>query len=428
MLVMFTGLNYSTNFFEHPVFKHMIHYMTTIGVGDAWVGNELRIVKRNDIPFQLHALTLPEKTFFSSEDVAEMGRNTNAIYPLSKIKALAAVAAGPFRFGGRFFAALGNALFGKRESFRNRIVSIWHFAAACHWAATMRDKPVSHIHSQWIHSGGTVAMYGAWLLGKPFSFTGHAADLFRNRVALHDKIRRAEFIVCISEFHRQFYLENGARPEQLIVVYCGIDTGHFTPNRRTRAAGEPFKILSSGRLVDKKGFDVLIQACAILKERGFAYECTIGGSGPIEAELRAQIADAGLNNEITLTGEAIKQEDIPTFMGSGDVYCLPCVWAKDNDVDGLPQMLMEAMACGLPAVSTRLVGIPDLVKDGETGLLVEPHDAEALADALMQLEANPKDATRMADAGRIHLTETFDIYTCLEPLMNKYRSALETRT
>ncbi len=403
----------------------MIHYMTTIGVGDAWVGNELRIVKRAGIPVRLHALNRPERTFFSSGDIAEMGRETQALYPLPKMRVVADLLAAPLRFRARFFAALWNALTGPRESGRVRVVTLWHFIVACHWAGQLRHEAVSHIHSQWIHSGGSVAMYGAWLLGKPFSFTGHAADLFRNRAALDDKIARADFIVCISEFHRSFYLEHGARAEQLIVVYCGIDPAHFTPNRRLRPDGAPWHILSSGRLVAKKGFPVLIGACRILKERGLYFRCTIGGSGPDEAMLRQVISDAGLEDVITLTGEALKQEDIPTFMAAGDVYCLPCVWAADNDVDGLPQMLMEAMACGLPVVSTQLVGIPDLVREGETGVLVDPEDAPALADAMMRLEANPALATQLAEDGRALVVEKFDINTCLEPLLSRYRDALE---
>jgi glycosyltransferase involved in cell wall biosynthesis len=404
----------------------MIHYMTTQGVGDAWVGNELRVVQAAGIPFALHALMRPGATYFTSPDIAALNEGTNYLYPLSRLAVAKAVLAGPARFGGRFFTALGEALTGPRESLRNRGVGLWHFAVACHWAGQLQDKDVSHIHSQWIHSGGTVAMYGAWLLGRSFSFTGHAADLFRNRQALATKIRRANFIICISEFHRQFYLENGARPEQLRIAYCGIDTSHFTPRRRKRDRGQPWHILSSGRLVEKKGFADLIRACAILRDRGLAFRCTIAGSGPDEADLRAQIAAAGLDDLVVLTGQALKQEDIPDFMATGDVYALPCVWASDNDVDGLPQMLMEAMACGLPAVSTRLVGIPDLIRDGETGLLVEPNDPQALADALMRLEADENLADDLSRAGYRHLVDKFDLDRCLDPLLEEFRARLET--
>lgn len=403
----------------------MIHYMTTQGVGDAWVGNELRIVKAAGLPVRLHALNRPKSTYFTAADIDELNQQTRYIYPVSPFVVFWAVLMAPFRFGGRSFAALSNALFGKRESFRIRLTGLWHFAVACHWAARLRTEKVDHIHSQWIHSAGTVAMFGAWLLDRPFSFTGHAADLFRNRAALHDKIARAAFIICISEFHRQFYLENGARPEQLRIAYCGIDTSHFVPNRRVRAAGEPLHILSSGRLVGKKGFPVLIDACRLLKDRGYPFRCTIGGSGPDEAALREQVKNLNLETEITLTGKAIKQEEIPEFMAAGDVYCLACVWAEDNDVDGLPQMLMEAMACGLPAVSTRLVGIPDLVIDGETGLLVAPQDAVGLAGALQRLGEDDALALQLAQAGHTRVTKVFDIEVCLEPLLSGFRAVLE---
>lgn len=403
----------------------MIHYMTIRGTADGWVGNEVRMVSRTDIPFCLHALDRSEQNYFISEDVAKITAETRFLRPVPAGRVALDVLAAPFRFGGRFFSALGNALFGERESARIRLVGLWHLCLACHWAAGLRGETVSLIHSQWIHSAGTVAMYGAWLLDRPFSFTGHAADLFRNRAALADKIRRADFIICISEFHRRFYLENGARPEQLQIVYCGIDTGLFQPRRRVRAPGEPFHILSSGRLVEKKGFPVLIEACAILEAQGHDFRCTIGGSGPDEAQLRALVAQKGLEDRITLTGEALKQEDIPAFMYAGDLYCLHCVWASDNDVDGLPQMLVEAMACGLPSVSTNLVGIPDLVIDGETGLLVEPGDAEALAQALIKLAEDDALAQLLAKNGHLHVQNVFNLDTCLDPLFMKFRAALE---
>jgi glycosyltransferase involved in cell wall biosynthesis len=399
--------------------------MSTNGVGDAWVGNELRVVKSRGIPFALDALNPPRQSYFAAGDIADMARATTEIYPLRRRDAALAFAAGPARFGARFFAALWNALTGPRESYRNRAVGLWHFMVACHWAAGLRAREVHHIHSQWIHSAGTVAMYGAWLLDRPFSFTGHAADLFRERCALSDKIARAAFIVCISDFHRRFYIAQGADPGKLLIAYCGIDTSHFSPRRRVRPEGAPFEILSSGRLVEKKGFHVLIEACGILKARGLPFHCTIAGSGPLEADLRARISAAGLEREIEMTGTALKQEDIPRFMEGGDVYTLACVWAADNDVDGLPQMLMEAMACGLPAISTDLVGIPDLIRDEETGLLVPPEDATALADALMRLEKDPDLATRLAHQGRNRVVTAFDLDTCLDPLLNRFRAQLE---
>ena len=171
-------------------------------------------------------------------------------------------------------------------------------------------------------------------------------------------------------------------------------------------------------MVEKKGFSDLIRACAVLRDRGLSFHCTIGGSGELEEGLRDEVRQLGLDEWVTLTGEALKQEKIPEFMEKGDVYCLPCVWASDNDVDGLPQMLMEAMACGVPVISTRLVGIPDLVIDGETGLLVEPGKPEQIADAIEKMTGDRESAARMGQTARKLIESRFNLQTCLEPLIN----------
>jgi colanic acid/amylovoran biosynthesis glycosyltransferase len=404
----------------------MIHYFTSNGVGNAWVANELSGMGAAQIPFVLHAMRKPERLMHDSDWAIHINDDTRELYPLPTLPLLTSLLAGPFLFGGRFFAALLNALFGQREHLRARIAGIAHFAAACHWARMLYGgaAPVSHIHSQWAHSCGTIAMYGSWLLDVPFSFTGHAADLFRDRCALADKIRRADFIVCISEFHRSFYLDNGASPEQLFVVYCGINPEWFHPPDDESAGNRPYRILSSGRLVEKKGFTYLIEACRILADRGERFECVIGGSGELEAELRAQVAKLELGTLVTVTGKALQQERIIEFMHGGDVYVLPCVWASDNDVDGLPQMLMEAMACGLPAISTRLVGIPDLIRDCETGLLVEANDAKGLADAIARLMHDRELSRRLALAGRQWVHQKFNLKDCLNPLIERFRQQL----
>lgn len=405
----------------------MIHYITQNGIGNAWVANELSRVEAAGVPFVLHAMRAPDKLFHDSPWAHRLNQGTRLIYPLPALAMLLSLLCAPWLFGHRFFAALGNALFGQRENVRARLAGIAHFAAACHWARRLRSaaEPVVHIHSQWINSCGTIGMFGAWLLEVPFSFTGHATDLFRDRCALKDKIVHADFIVCISEFHRRFYLEQGARTEQCFIAYCGIDPACFYPAEPSSTpAARPYRLLSSGRLVEKKGFAILIDACKALADRGERFECVIGGSGPLEAELKAQIARLGLAERVFVTGQALLQEKIVDFMHGGDLYVLPCVWAADGDVDGLPQMLMEAMACGLPAISTRLVGIPDLIRHEQTGLLVTPHDARQLADAIARLMHDRPLAQRLADAGRHWVHERFDLRNCLEPLIDRYRQRL----
>ena len=407
----------------------MIHYMTSNGIGNAWVANELSVLSKANIPFVLHAMRKPASSFHRADWAARINDATVEMYPIPVLGMFATILSVPFFFGTRFFVALFNALFGKRENFRARAACFVHFWVACHWARLHRHEPISHIHSQWAHSCCSIAMYAAWLLDKTLSFTGHGADLWRDRVALEDKIRRADFIACISNFHRDLYLKHGARPEQLHIVYCGIDTAQFAPlTENEKLKDGVIHIRSSGRLVEKKGFPYLIEACRILKDRNVPFECTIGGSGPLETELQALVAKVQLQDCVTVTGQAIKQEDIAAFAHSGTVYCLPCVWASDNDADGLPQMLMENMACGLPAVSTRLVGIPDLIIDGETGLLVEPNNAEQLADAIQRIAADPALAKRLAENGRQHILDHFQLEPALNPLIDYYKTKLAEST
>lgn len=401
----------------------MIHYISSDGIGQPWVGNELRVVMEAGIPVTLHAMRRPKQIHFEAPWARRLAEKTVALYPLPVGGMVLSQLAAPFLFGGRWFAGLANALFSPRENRRARLGALAHFFVACHWARLLRSRQVTHIHAQWAYSSASIGMYGAWLLGVPFSFTGHATDLFRDRVALRDKIRRAEFIVCISEFHRQFFLSEGARPEQLHIVYCGIEPSLMAPRQGPRPDG-PFTILSAGRLVEKKGFEYLIDACAILRDKGRTLRCVIAGSGPLEAELRERVARLGLGDVVQITGKPVAQEAIPAFMHSGDLFVLACVWAEDGDVDGLPQMTMEAMACGLPAVTTRLVGNPDMVIDERTGLLVEPRDAAALAGAIDRMIADPALAQRMATQGRAWILEKFDIKFSSDPLIGQFRERL----
>ncbi len=422
----------------------MIHYMTSEGLGSPWVGNELRIVTQAGVMVRLHCMRTPAKIHFDSPWAAQLQAGATVLYPIPPVEVFLAALVGPFLFGSRFFSALGNALFGERENVRARLAAFAHFFVACMWARRLRKsgENVSHIHAQWAFSSASIAMYGAWLLGVPFSFTGHAVDLTRQRVALRDKIRRSKFIIAISEWHKRFYIEQdrGATPslaDKIHVAYCGIYTNEMVPPApesiaARRARGEPFTILSAGRLIEKKGFPYLVRACRVLKDRGRNFRCVIAGSGPDEAELRGLIASLGVGDVVKMTGKALQQETIPGFMHTGDCFVLACVWAKDGDVDGLPQLTMEAMGCGLPAVTTRLVGNPDLVVHEKTGLLVDVNDGHSdahfpdrLADALERLMGDPTLRERLASAGRARIFEVFDITRSLGVLIDQYRKALK---
>lgn len=400
----------------------MIHYITTNGIGNAWVAAELKIIQEAGIPCKLHSMRAPDKTFFESEWANRINQDTRFLYPLKPLKMLRSLATAPLLYRERFFKALLNAVFSQRENPRARIAGIAHLLVACDWARDLRGEDVHLIHSQWIQSGGTIGWYAARLLDKPFSFTGHAVDLFRDRVALKDKIKDADFIVSISEFHSQFYIDEGARPEQLNLVYCGIDLSEFKYTYRP-ITDRP-RILSFGRLVEKKGFDTLIEAAAELRRRGREVEVSIAGSGPEEDKLRALVRTLGVEDIVEITGKSLQQEEIADWFAAGHIFAQPCCWSSDNDVDGIPRSLMEAMACGLPSITTRVAGLPDLVVDNKSGLLVDAKAPGQLADAIERMVDDPELTERLSKGGRAHVEQHFNLVNCLNPLVELFKARL----
>lgn len=329
---------------------------------------------------------IKKPTFYQNKSLHLLDGNIYHLYPLKPLQVAADLITAPFLFGRGFFKAIFKAALAKSEGIKERLKVLAHLVPALRLAHHWRKNNVKHVHAQWAHTAATIGMHAAEMLDVGFSFMGHANDLFVHRVALEDKIKRARFILCISEYHRRFYLDLGADPERLHVVYCGISLDRFSDNKSFDANVK--KIVSVGRLVEKKGFHILIRACAEMRDRGVDFECTIAGSGPEHDRLNGLIAELNLQDRVVITGEAILQEDIPELLRSARLFSLPCVKDSDGDMDGLPQVLIESMACRVPAVSTFLVGIPDLVRHNENGLVVETENVSACADAMQRLLEN----------------------------------------
>lgn len=361
-----------------------IGYIGVDILNNATICNETTGLLEKNVPLDLVSVyNIPEPTFFSSKSIELLAGNITHLYPIRFLKMVMEVLLAPFVFRTNFFKAIWKALTGPVEGSKQRFKTIAHLLPAIKLAFYWRSRNIGHIHCQWAHTATTIGMHSAEMLGIGFSFMGHANDLFVHRVALEDKVRRARGIFCISEFHRQFYMDLGAKEEQLQVIYCGISLDRF--NKPSQFDPTVKRIASVGRLVEKKGFDDLIRACAILRDRQVEFECLIAGSGPLESSLNQLIKDHRLEGCVKITGTAILQEEIPELIRSSRLFALPCVKDSDGDMDGLPQVLIESMACGVPTVSTFLVGIPDLVRHEENGLLVETRNVQACADAIEKL-------------------------------------------
>lgn len=240
-----------------------------------------------------------------------------------------------------------------------------------------------HVHAHWATYASTAAMVISRHIDRPFSFTAHAHDIYLDDQLMADKLASAAFVATISEFNRAYIRHRypASAGTRIEIVHCGVQ-----PQRRRRDAArvQPGLLLSVGRLDEIKGFPVLIEACRILREQGLDFRCEIVGDGPLHGQLVEQLRRTGLGDRVTLLG-ALPSQDVERKLHEADVFVLASQRSRAGNMDGIPVALMEAMASGTPVISTAVSGIPELVEDSRTGLLVEPRDADALAHAIRRM-------------------------------------------
>lgn len=332
-----------------------------------------------------------------------------------------------FRRPGRYWHCLSRYGLPLREPWRNRLRCLAFFAMAPYAAWRLQQAGVGHLHAHFANAAASVAMSAAHLAGISYSFTAHAYDIFIDKLLLAAKLETAAFVASISRFNIDYlqkqYPEAAARA-RLELVRNGIDLGRFRPY--PHPPGVPPRIIAVGRLVETKGFHVLVEACARLRQAGRTCRCLIVGEGPEADRLQKMVADLRLEDRVELLGQLQPEELLPYFR-SADLLAMPaCV--RNNDQDGIPTVLIEAMAMEIPVVATRVSGIPELVRDGETGLLVNPDDPEALGAALARLLADGELARRLAAAGRDLVVSEFNLQRSAARLLDLFREALGSRS
>ena len=278
-------------------------------------------------------------------------------------------------------------------------------------AVLARAKGLTHLHAHFGTAATTVAMLAGRLTGLPYSFTAHAKDIYHENVdteLLKEKIHGARFVITVSEYNRRHLAELAGDDlgGKIVRLHNGIDLNRLGIDSQTHR--EPDLILAVGRLVEKKGFHHLVQACRLLQDWERPFKCVIAGEGEERTHLAQQISTLGLQDRVTLLG-AQPQEHVIETMKQATVFVLPCVVSTTGDQDALPTVLLEAMAVGLPAISTSLSGIPEIIDHGKTGLLVPPDNPMLLAKAIVEVLGNPKLRERLAREGRSKAEEAFDI-------------------
>jgi len=319
----------------------------------------------------------------------------------------------------RFLRAATLAFRSGLDPLRTKFKLLYQVLAATTIVNDVERAGITRIHAHLASPPGNVAMFLSALCGIPFSFTGHAADLYREPECMDTKLAAAKGLVCISEYNRRHYCELKPGLRDMAVIHCGVDPDEFKFRRRRRDDG-PLRILAVGRAAEKKGYRHLLDALALLDSRGFAWTCRIVGDGPLLDDLKRQREELGLAS-LELMG-AQQQDVIKELLVAADVFVLPCVVAADGDIDGIPVSLMEAMAMGCPVVSTRISGIPELIEDGRTGLLADPGDPEGLAAAFERLADDPDLTSELSIAGRDKVERDFNLKREVRKLHDFFRA------
>jgi len=285
------------------------------------------------------------------------------------------------------------------------------FKAAAVWVQSLaltrrlRREGATHLHAHWATMPTTAAVLIARRLRIPFSFTAHAWDLFVPNPSLGEKIRRAAQVYICTAYNRQWLLErHPAAAEKILLNYHGVNLDRFQPT--ARRSGEPL-LVSVGRLVETKGFADLLEAYRLLRQRGVAFRAVIVGEGPLRASLEQQRRAHGLSEIVELRG-AIRQEELRALYAQAAGFVMPSVIARNGDRDGIPNVMLEAMAMGLPVIATNVSGLPEAVQEGRTGWLVEPRHPEGLAQACESLLRQPEQAAAFGAAGRRLVEARFD--------------------
>lgn len=390
-----------------------------------FIAREVRGLKLAGLPMQVFALGRRAPDVLEDADRAWYADVRFAPFFLAP-QVLAANMAMALRSPGRYARTLGTllALPHRPRILVLRAIALFMTAA---WVARTIEQTggCRQVHAHFALAQTEVAMAVAGLLEVPFSFTAHARDIYATPSALEEKMRAARVVVTCTGYNVSHL--RGLCPElpagHIQLVHHGVDVeaASRVAARRSAPAAAPPVILAAGRLIDKKGFDTLIDACAALRARGRSYHCRIFGTGPLLAELRRRGDAAGLSSTLDLPGWA-PAGHLLDAMGGAAVFAMPSRVAAGGDRDGIPNVVLEAMAAGLPVVATRVSGIPEAVSHETTGLLVEPDNVTALADALERILTDATLSARFGAAAQARIAEEFTLEVASSRLLSLFRA------
>jgi len=304
------------------------------------------------------------------------------------------------------------------------LAAVRHFLEAGYVADALFGQPERHLHAHFASSPALVALLTSRITGVPYTVTAHAKDIYVSHPDdLRAKLREARAVVTCTDYNRQHLLSRYPREcgGKLFRIYHGLDLSLFRCAPSPTPEPQEAVILSVARLVEKKGLDDLLAAVQILRLRGRRLRLEIIGTGPLRETLKAQAKHLGLEDRVRLLG-AQPYEAVCRAYQRASVFALPCRVAADGDRDGIPNVLLEAVASGVPVVSTPVSGIPELIECDRSGLLVEPNNPGMLADALDRILESPELRACLTEAARAKLEALFSLDRCSARLLALFQA------
>lgn len=371
---------------------------------ETFIFREVATMHKLGLPVRAFNLYAPLKHGLSPEMAAFPP--AESLGTVSTHKVLGALASNFSTATERTWTMMKNGPFNKWRHLEGLGENLWAFCCGLHLARRFKEEGIEHIHAPWANGPATAAWVASKLTSIPFSFAARAGDIYPAEGAMGNKIRDAAF-VRVNHGANIPYMRSFApkHASKIKLVYNALSLG---PKKERRAAiTDNLSLLAAGRFVRTKGFDGLLDACALLRKWGVNFTLTLAGDGALAGKLKRQTTRLGLDDRVSFPG-FLRHDDLSDLMLKSSALVMPSVVAPNGDRDGIPNVIMEAYAHGLPVVATDVAGISEVVINDKTGFLVKQRDPDGLANAMQKLAEKPEAARQLAKNGRAHVMELFD--------------------
>ncbi|ADH86439.1 glycosyltransferase family 4 protein [Desulfurivibrio alkaliphilus] len=398
-----------------------IAYLTSVypAPSHTFIRREVEALRAQGIAIDTFSIRRPDAGARLATPDQEALRTTDYLLPTGPFELLKNHL---FALGGRpvaYLSTLRKALGHRPPGSRGLLWSLFYFAEAIMLAAKLKARGITHLHNHFANSGADVGMLASHFLNIPWSLTLHgSADwAYPAGYLLAEKIKAAAFVACVSNYGRSqaMRISHPAYWRKIFIARCGIELSVFPKSPHGHQRSQPLRIVTVGRLSPEKGQLGLIEAFAATRAKGVEAHLRIIGDGPLREQLEAMVSDLDLQDHCILAGQQ-PEDAVLEELAKADIFVL------SSFLEGLPVVLMEALAMQVPVIAPCVAGIPELVLHGDTGLLFNTGDWQDLAEKIAYAAANPDQCIAMAAKGRRLVVELFDINRAIEPKKQRFLS------